>query len=102
MFHFENYNVPNQTISKRIPISLKPDLYAVVSDLADLQNKPMSQVVVGILEEMHPMLEMVRDGLKEVKKGTDPKAVLKKIGSDLILEGSEHLGDLSKRSKNYD
>ena len=61
----------------------------------------MSQVVVGILEEMHPMLEMVRDGLKKVK-GTDPKAVLKKIGSDLILEGSEHLGDLSKRSKNYD
>jgi hypothetical protein len=91
--------VPNQTISKRIPISLKPELYAVVSDLADLQNKPMSQVVVGILEEMHPMLEMVRDGLKEVKKGTDPKSVLKKIGSDLILEGSEHLGDLSKEVK---
>ena len=61
--------MPNQTISKRIPISLKPELYAVVSDLAELQNKPMSQVVVGILEEMYPMLEMVRDGLKEVKKG---------------------------------
>jgi hypothetical protein len=91
--------VPNQTISKRIPISLKPELYAVVSDLAELQNKPMSQVVVGILEEMHPMLEMVRDGLKEVKKGTDPKAVLKKIGSDLILEGSEQLGELTKEVK---
>lgn len=91
--------MPNQTISKRIPISLKPELYAVVSDLAELQNKPMSQVVVGILEEMHPMLEMVRDGLKEVKKGTDPKAVLKKIGSDLILEGSEQLGELTKEVK---
>ena len=91
--------MPNQTNSKRISISLNPDLYAVVSDLADLQNKPMSQVVVGILEEMHPMLEMVRDGLKEVKDGTDPKAVLKKFGSDLILDGSEHLGELSKEIK---
>lgn len=89
----------NQTNSKRISISLNPELYAVVSDLAHLQNKPMSQVVVGILEEMHPMLEMVRDGLNEVKKGTDPKAVLKKFGSDLILDGSEHLGELSKEVK---
>ena len=71
--------MPNQTISKRIPISLKPDLYAVVSDLADLQNKPMSQVVVGILEEMHPMLEMVRDGLKEVKRALILKLCLKKL-----------------------
>ena len=91
--------MPNQTNSKRISISLNPDLYAVISDLADLQNKPMSQVVVGILEEMHPMLEMVRDGLKEVKGGTDPKAVLKKFGSDLILDGSEQLGELSKEVK---
>ena len=45
------------------------------------------------------MLEMVRDGLKEVKKGTDPKAVLKKIGSYLILEGSEQLGELTKEVK---
>lgn len=91
--------MPNQTNSKRISISLNPELYAVVSQLADLQNKPMSQVVVGILEEMHPMLEVVLDGLKEVKKGTDPKAVLKKFGSDLILDGSEHLGELSKEVK---
>ena len=91
--------MPNQTNSKRISISLNPELHAVISDLADLQNKPMSQVVVGILGEMHPMLEMVRDGLKEVKNGTDPKAVLKQFGSDLILEGSEHLGELSKEVK---
>ena len=86
--------MPNQTNSKRISISLNPELYAVVSDLAHFQNKPMSQV-----EEMHPMLEMVRDGLKEVKEGTDPKAVLKKFGSDLILDGSEQLGELSKEVK---
>ena len=44
--------MPNQTTSKRIPISLKPELYAVISDLAEIQNKPMSKVVVELLEEM--------------------------------------------------
>ena len=48
--------MPNQTNSKRISISLNPDLYAVISDLADLQNKPMSRVVVELMEEMHPVL----------------------------------------------
>ena len=59
--------MPNQTNSKRISISLNPDLYAVISDLADLQNKPMSRVVVELMEEMHPVLSQLRDGIKEVK-----------------------------------
>ncbi|MEG0473970.1 MAG: hypothetical protein RR588_16710, partial [Solibacillus sp.] len=60
--------MPNQTNSKRISISLNPDLYAVISDLADLQNKPMSRVVVELLEEMHPVLSQLRDGIREVKE----------------------------------
>ena len=51
--------MPNQTNSKRISISLNPDLYAVISDLADLQNKPMSRVVVELMEEMHPVLSQL-------------------------------------------
>ena len=47
-FIFENYTVPNQTTSKRIPISLKPELYSVISSLAEIQNKPMSKVVVEL------------------------------------------------------
>jgi hypothetical protein len=91
--------MPNQTQSKRVPLSLKPELYAVISDLAELQQKPMSKVIVDLLEEMQPMLEVVRDGLQEVKKGNDPTSFLKKFGSDLLLDGSEQLGELSKEIK---
>ena len=70
--------MPNQTNSKRISISLNPDLYAVISDLADLQNKPMSRVVVELMEEMHPVLSQLRDGIKEVKESNNKDEVLKR------------------------
>lgn len=92
--------MPNQTNSKRISISLNPDLHAVISDLAELQNKPMSRIVVELLEEMHPVLTTVRDGLKEVQETNDKQAVLKRIGGALLMDGTEQLGNLSKELKN--
>jgi hypothetical protein len=91
--------VPNQTTSKRIPISLKPELYAVISDLADLQNKPMSRVVVELMEEMHPVLSQLRDGIREVKESNNKDEVLKRIGSAVLMSGTEQLGELSKELK---
>lgn len=91
--------MPNQTNSKRISISLNPDLYAVISDLADLQNKPMSRVVVELMEEMHPVLSQLRDGIKEVKESNNKDEVLKRIGGALLMDGTEQLGELSKELK---
>ena len=91
--------MPNQTNSKRISISLNPDLYAVISDLADLQNKPMSRVVVELMEEMHPVLSQLRDGIKEVKESNNKDEVLKRIGSAVLFDGTEQLGQLSKELK---
>ena len=88
--------MPNQTNSKRISISLNPDLYAVISDLADLQNKPMSRVVVELMEEMHPVLSQLRDGIKEVKESNNKDEVLKRIGSAVLLDGTDLLGGFSQ------
>ncbi|EPF73256.1 hypothetical protein GCM10025882_11760 [Acinetobacter gyllenbergii] len=91
--------MPNQTNSKRISISLNPDLYAVISDLAELQNKPMSRVVVELMEEMHPVLSQLRDGIREVKESNNKDEVLKRIGSAVLMSGTEQLGELSKELK---
>ena len=91
--------MPNQTNSKRISISLNPDLYAVISDLADFQNKPMSRVVVELMEEMHPVLSQLRDGIKEVKESNNKDEVLKRIGSAVLLDGTDQLGQLSRELK---
>jgi predicted DNA-binding protein len=88
--------MPNQTNSKRISISLNPEVYSVISDLANLQNKPMSRIVVELLEEMNPVLSAVRDGLKEVSETNDKSTALKRLGGALLMEGTEQLGQLSK------
>lgn len=92
--------MPNQTNSKRISISLNPELYSVILDISELQKKPMSRVVVELMEEMQPLLTAVRDGLKEVQETNDKDAVLKRIGNALLLDSTEQLGNLSKELKN--
>lgn len=91
--------MPNQTNSKRISISLNPEVYSVISDLSELQNKPMSRIVVELMEEMHPVLSQLRDGIKELKESNNKDEVLKRIGSSVLLDGTEQLGQLSKELK---
>ncbi|WP_032861346.1 hypothetical protein, partial [Acinetobacter gyllenbergii] len=69
------------------------------SDLAELQNKPMSRVVVELMEEMHPVLSQLRDGIREVKESNNKDEVLKRIGSAVLMSGTEQLGELSKELK---
>nr|WP_255323747.1 hypothetical protein [Acinetobacter soli] len=74
-------------------------MYAVISDLAELQNKPMSKVISDLLEEISPLLSGLRDGLKEVKESNNKNEVLKRIGNALLMDGTEQLGELSKELK---
>lgn len=91
--------MPNQTTSKRIPISLKPDLYSVIFDLAEIQNKPMSKVVVELLDEMLPILQGMASAMAEVKKSNNPSAVLKEYGQNVLMDANEVLGGLSQEIK---
>lgn len=87
--------MPNQTTSKRLPVSLKPDLYSVISDLATFHKKPMSKIVVELLEQMQPILEAQRDALKAVDLGLDPsKAILAMFAS-----GFADMGDFGEELK---
>lgn len=88
--------MPNQTTSKRISISLKPEVHNLISELAELQNKPMSRIVVELIEEMYPMLSEVTKALKEIKTATDPNEVVKRFGQTAVIDTAEALGRMSK------
>lgn len=90
-----DFAMPNQTTSTRIPVSLRPDLYAVISDLAKLENKPKSRVIVELLEQMQPILEANRDALKAVKEGSDPSKIL----LSMFAEGFGNLGEFGDELK---
>ena len=53
---------------KRIQISPSPDLAAVLRDLAKLRGEPQSRVVVELLEEALPALQVMAQALKIAKK----------------------------------
>lgn len=71
--------MPNQTRSKRLPLSIPPELEAVLSDLSELQNKPKSRIVVEILQATLPQLILMRDSLKAVQDGMNPDEVAQNL-----------------------
>ena len=89
--------MPNQTTSKRISISLKPNVYSLIFDLAEMQNKPMSRVVVDLLDEFEPLLANTVSILKELEKSNNKDDVLRKFGQDFIMQATSELGDISKK-----
>lgn len=52
----------------RIQISPSPDLSAVLKELAKLTKQPQSRVIVELLEEGLPALQMTVQALRNVKK----------------------------------
>jgi predicted DNA-binding protein len=71
--------MPNQTRSKRLPLSLNPEITSVLDDLSELQNKPKSRIVNEILEQALPQLILMRDSLQAVKDGMNPQEVVQNI-----------------------
>lgn len=71
--------MPNQTRSKRVALSVPPDVYAVLKDLSELQNKPKSTIITEILEETLPHLILMRDSLQAVKDGMNPQEVVQNM-----------------------
>lgn len=71
--------MPNQTDSKRVQVSINPEIHKVLDDLSELQKKPKSRIVAEILEETLPHLILMRDSLQAVKDGMNPQEVVQNI-----------------------
>ena len=71
--------MPNQTDSKRVQVSINPEIHKVLDDLSELQKKPKSRIVAEILEETLPQLILMRDSLQAVKDGMNPQEVVQNM-----------------------
>jgi hypothetical protein len=85
---FSGLKMPNQTSSKRIALSVPPDLDQVLDDLAKLQGIPKTKVILSILSEMSPILFQVRDALEQVKSSADPSSVIKSFGLSVLSQSA--------------
>ncbi len=87
--------MPNQTRSKRLPLSLNPEITSVLDDLSELQNKPKSRIVAEILEEMLPQLTLMRDSLQAVKDGMNPT----EAAWNMLISAKQMLNDFEEDNK---
>lgn len=78
--------MPNQTNSKRIALSVPPELHKIIEELSELQSIPKTKVILSLLEEIQPQLEALRDALKAVKEGRNPNKILAGMFADSFAE----------------
>lgn len=72
------------TKSKRLPLTLDPELGLLIADIADLRGIKHTRVVTELLEECRPQLETIREALKAIKnnENPNPQAILNKLLGD--------------------
>lgn len=70
--------------SKRIALSLKPELDTVISNLAKLTKQTKTSVINGLLTDMLPMLKQTVFAIEKAQKGKDELAL--SVMKDLLDE----------------
>lgn len=87
--------MPNQTNSKRVQVSINPEIHKVLDDLSNLQKKPKSRIVAELLEQMLPQLTLMRDSLQAFKDGTNPNEIVQ----NMLNHTQQMFKDLEEKTK---
>ena len=83
--------------SKRLPLTLDPELGKLIEDIAELRGIKQTRVVTEILEESRPQLEIIRDALKTIKN--NESVSLDQVLSKML---GDSFGNLSEAFKGLD
>lgn len=83
--------------SKRLPLTLDPELGALIAEIAELRGIKQTRVVTELLEESRPQLEIVRDALKSIKN--NETVSLDQVLSKML---GDSFGNLSEAFKGLD
>lgn len=80
--------MPNKTASKRVALSIPPDLDSILEHLAKLQGVPKTKLILSLISEMSPILVQVIDALEQVKTSSDPSSVAKSFGVSIVSQAA--------------
>lgn len=73
--------------SVRQAISLKPEVYAAISEIATLTNITKTTVIASILDDMLPMLQKTAVAIRKAQQGKDEIAI--SLMMDLVDEAEQ-------------
>jgi hypothetical protein len=86
-----------QTTSKRIALTLKPQVYRTVERLGKSQNKAMASVIAELLEEQEAILRVMADAFDAAVSGKKTQALQKMQA--LTGQALENLGGVMQGKK---
>lgn len=76
---------------ERMALTLNPEMHSLLGELAELQNKTMTTVVVESLEAARPALEAMRNALQDLKQGVVKEQVLARMLSHSLRGVADNL-----------
>jgi predicted DNA-binding protein len=84
--------MPNVTKQReRMAITLNPEMYSLIGELAELQSKTKTTVVAESLEAARPALEAMRNALVDLKQGVVKEQVLARMLSHSLRGVADNL-----------
>jgi hypothetical protein len=75
----------------RMALTLNPEMYSLLGELAELQSKPMTKVVAESLEAAKPALEAMRNAFQDIKLGKGKDQVLTRLLSHSLRGVADNL-----------
>lgn len=84
------------TKTKRLPLTLDPELGQLIAEIAELRGIKQTRVVTELLEECKPQFIAIRDALIAVKNNeSNPQAILNKMFANSFKNLGNVFEDLS-------
>jgi hypothetical protein len=84
------------TKTKRLPLTLDPELGQLIAEIAELRGIKQTRVVTELLEECKPQFIAIRDALIAVKNNEpNPQAILNKMFANSFKNLGDVFEDLS-------
>jgi len=87
-------NMTKNTIKTRqirMAITLNPEIYSLIGELAELQSKPMTKVVAESLEAAKPALVAMRNAFLDMKQGKGKDEILTRMISHSLRGVADNL-----------
>lgn len=76
---------------KRIQLSVSPELHEALNTLAHYQGRPTTTVIVDLLDECKPAVDLMIDAYEQIENGVDQQKVLTNMLADGFGIASEKL-----------
>jgi hypothetical protein len=80
-------------IQKKIPITLHPDYYAELQELATLQGLPLATMVRGMIDKQRPVVNALLKALTDIDQGKSQEEAMNEYMATVLELSAKEIRD---------